>query len=357
MSEVKLSVSMDVSQAEAAAAALPDSIDRKLRSKKRGDFTQGYTDISAKGTKFIDPKDAMARTANDLKMAQEAEKKKQQAVNETSSDSKKWLKDFGAELGGTLMRTVAPAAIAMKAIEIGWGNVIEKVQSIWGAYEAKITAGVDPQQVRALELYANVGTANNDQVRAMAIRAQAVANANAAGGQGANTKGFEYFEMTDYKRYREEGLPIGELLIAMTKRFKKEGGSEKYRMAAESILGEDWNTLKPLLALGARQKNAGDLMTRMEAPLTNMDQYMYAKKLKLEAMKMTPGEAMGGLGMSNLPQMLSNVTSLQAMGGGDVLSAISRGPQERMVTELEQINANTSKTAIKAGEPSPAVLR
>lgn len=340
MSEVKISVGMDVSQAEAAAAALPDSIDRKLRSKKRGDFTQGYTDISAKGTKFIDPKDAMGRTANDLKMAQEAEKKKQQAISETANDSKKWIKDFGSELGGTLMQSIGPAAIALKTIQLGWGYVFNRIALIYGNYESKITAGVDPKQVEAFQMFTGVGTTTNDQAAAMAARAQGVANANATGGPGANTKGFEYFGMTDYKRYREQGLPLAELLVAMTKKFKTEGGSPRFGMAAESIFGSDWPTMKGMFAKAATFKNkAGkddpyamyDYLSQGGAAAQSIN----AARLRTSAMKMSQKDLMGGI-EGGLPQMLEGVTSLQSMGGGDVLSALARGPQDLIVQNTER---------------------
>jgi len=360
MSEVKLSVSMDVSQAEAAAAALPDSIDRKLRSKKRGDFTQGYTDISAKGTKFIDPKDAMGRTANDLKMAQEAEKKKQQAIDETSTDSKKWIKDFGSNLEGVIMGSIGPAAIAIKAIEYGWGSVVDRVNLLYNNYQSKITAGVSPAEVEAFQMFTRVGTTTEEQAASMAARAQAVANANAAGGQGSNYKAFEYFGMTDYKRYREEGLPLAELVLEMTKRFKKEGGSAQYEMAAKGILGDDWHTMRGMLAQAARfEKHPSQIYDSMSEGSLNQ-QKARAQIFHWQAMTMSQKDLMGGVG-GGLPQLLNGVTSLQAMGGGDVLSALARGPQDRTAIATESsANSLLKLVAVedaKLGQKSPAYLR
>lgn len=359
--ELKLKLSFDTSEAEAAAEALPDAIDRANRKGKkkpweRQDDPRGSAADYKKMAGMADEaeRQEQARRAREQKEEEDAYKKRlkwnskileeQQKAANQAANAKEWTEEFGRALENVLLRSIGPAAIAAKAIEVGWGNVIGMVKNIYMAGETKLSAGIDPKQLLLFQRVANVGTANNDQVTAMYTKAQANVNALATGAPGGNAYGFQYFGMTDYQRYRKEGLPVAELIMQMGKKYGKEGGTAAYGEAAKSIFGEDWHTIKALLALEARSKRSGDVMTYIEAGGSVAGQYARALYMNQQARALTPGELMGGTnGRPN--QILSNVTSLQAMGGGDVLSAIARGPQDRIADNTERTATAVEKMA------------
>jgi hypothetical protein len=306
------------------------------------------------GRKEKEEKQANAAYLKRLKWNSKLLEEQQKAGEDAKAGN--WTENFGKALEGTLMRSLGPVALAAKAIDISWSYVTNKISAIYSNYESKITAGVDPAQVRAMQLFTKVGTTTEEQAAAMAARAQGNVNALATGGAGGNAYGFQYFGMTDFKRYREEGLPIAELLLSMTKRFKKEGGSEDYRQAAESIFGSDWVTMKGMLAYANRQdifgKSPSAMYEYLEAPPNSLAQDARAAEYRLQAMRMSQKDLMGGVSGMGPSQMLTNVTSLQAMGGGDILSAISRGPQDQIVdntartaTAVEQLAGRNGSTA------------
>jgi hypothetical protein len=303
------------------------------------------------------------REAERAAKAEERRREKAEKEAEKAASADDWKKQFSQGLTDTLMRSIAPAALAAKAIEISWGYVIGKISTIIGNYESKITAGVDPKQVRAFQLFTGVGTTTTEQASSMAAKAQGNVNALATGTPGGNAYGFQYFGMTDFKRYREEGLPIAELLIEMTKRFKKEGGDPEYRMAAESIFGSDWETMKGMLAYANREdifgKDPAAMYQRLEDPPTSLLQDARAHAYRVQSFDMSQKDLMGGVSGKGPNQMLSNVTSLQAMGGGDILSAIARGPQDKIADNtaaalplLQQIAGQGN-----AANPQPAILK
>jgi hypothetical protein len=279
-----------------------------------------------------------------------------------------WTENFGKALEETLMSTIAPAAIAAKAIELGWGTVIDRIKFLYSIGEAKLESGIQFTSTRGLEMFGKAGTLESEDAIAMARKAQTQANALATGGSGADAYGFQYFGMTDYQKYRQEGVDMVELIIAMAKKYKSEGGSEAYRQAAESVVGPDWRKLSGLLYMQANPEKAkealkgfapgtwkGTAMDSIEQAGGYLQQKAVAKSLMFGAMQARQGELMGGISGSP-SQMLSNVTSLQAMGGGDILSAIARGPQDQIVdntartaTAVEQManrNGSTAQPAI-----------
>ncbi len=335
MSEVKLSVSMDVSQAEAAAAALPDSIDRKLRSKKRGDFTQGYTDISAKGTKFIDPKDAMSRTANDLKMAQEAERKKQQSINETTSSADEWLKKFGKELGKTLLGSLGLFAVGMKVVETVTQQIEDNYQKTKNFFTSRASSGVPGGQYFGAENIGAISSIDKDKMSEMVNTAFRASMESERNTNFQASRAFEYF---GYKgdESNPDKLNFRDLLTRMSRKYGESGSTQLYEEHAKALLGNNYEEIRKFIAL----KSAPTQLAALP------DSRAYDKELaysaaanynQYEFSQLSQREAMGG-GLGRTPQMLSGVTSLQAMGGGDVLSALARGPQDKIVD-------NTQRTA------------
>lgn len=286
---------------------------------------------------------------------------------EEAAKAAEWGTQFGKALESRLMGAIGPAAIAMKVIELGWGSVIERVKTLYAIGEAKLESGIQFSSTRGLIAFSQVGTATEEEAIAMAVQAQQQANKAASGGPGANTFGLQYFEMTDYQRYRAEGLDMIELIIAMSKKYKQEGGSPQFQAAAENVLGSNWTKLSALLYMQSNPDKArqalwgyspgtwkGGAMESIEgAGPFSFQQSAVAKTLKFAAMTAKQGELMGGL--SGQPkQLLSAVTSLQAMGGGDILSAIARGPQDRIATATEQTAQNTAVLAGQMKFPSGA---
>lgn len=371
---VQITFRGDISDVVKKAQQIPGEVDRATR-KGRKSWEGGGTEP---GTR--DQYRKMAGMGAEIERQDEARKKKEQdqankdylrrlkwnsriqedqdraAQKEADRAAKAsdWAEQFGKALESRLMGAIGPAAMAMKVIELGWGHVINQVKTLLNIQETKLESGIETKSTRGLQIFSGVGTATDAEVTAMASRAQANVNAIATGGPGANAYGLSYFGMTDFKRYREEGLNMVELIGAMAKTYKQAGGTPQYAAAAESILGSDWIKLRGLIAAEAHKEKLpsflfGGQKTVMEAIESKkggeMAQRALADAFQKNVMaRLTPGELMGGT-MGGPAQLLSNVTSLQAMGGGDILSAIARGPQERIAAATEATAANTAKMA------------
>lgn len=287
---------------------------------------------------------------------------------EEAAKAAEWGNQFGKALESRLIGAFGPAAIAMKVIELGWGSVVDGIKDIYMTRGLKVSSGIDPMNARAAEVFSGLGTASDAEAISALKNAQEQVQAIAAGSPNANATGFNYFGFNkdDILRMRKEGVNFGELNIAMAKRFKEEGGSERFRAAAASIYGENWRSLGVIQAEAYADrigfKKPGDVQTDIEGFVGKGNQRMRAWQLQQRMIDtLTPGELMGGLG-GGTKQALANVTSLQAMGGGDILSAIARGPQERTATAAENIDRNMARvadslTGAQAKQPTqPAII-
>lgn len=390
---VQITFRGDISDVVKKAQQIPGEVDRATRRGKRsweGGPEAGTRDQYRKMAGMGDEaeKQDAARKKREQDQAnrdylkrlkwnsriQEDQDRAAQKEAERASKAADWGAQFGKALENRLMSAIGPAAIAMKAIELGWGTVIDNIQSYFFTRGLKISSGTDPMSARAAEVFSGLGTATDDEAIAMLRNAQAQANAVAAGAQNANAYGFQYFGFgkEDIMRMRQEGINFSELTVAMAKKYKQFGGTNEFDVAASSIFGKNWRDLGVIQAeayadrLGIRGiKKPGDVQSDIEGIGPNKS----SQRIRASVIKqilidnLTPGELMGGLG-GGTKQMLSNVTSLQAMGGGDILSAIARGPQERIATATEQTAHNTS---IMAGQikvptggwfpPAPTTLR
>jgi len=359
------------------AAAESISAQEKKQAKEDSQTEAWHrSELSRKLGDIREQKDAEERAAKEEEARRERERKQanadylrrlkwnsrlqedQDKAAHQSAKAAEWMSQFGKSLEGMLMSSIGPAALAAKAIQVGWGTVISNVEDVFMTRGLKISAGISPESARAAEVFSGLGTASDSEAVGMLQNAQAQVNKIVAGGSGANSMGFGYFGLTDYERYRKEGLNIAEVTTAMAKKFKEEGGSEQYNAAATSIFGANWRSLGIIQAeayadkIGkssykfAHIRKPGDVMSDIESigPDKTLQRIRAAQLKQAMIDALTPGELMGGLG-GGPRQILNNVTSLQAMGGGDILSAIARGPQERTATAAEQTAKNTADMA------------
>lgn len=380
---VQITFRGDISDVVKKAQQIPGEVDRATRKGRRsweGGPESGSRDQYRKMSGMADEAEQQdaARKKREQDQAnkdylkrlkwnsriQEDQDRAAQKEADRAAKAADWVNVFGKALESRLMGAIGPAAVAMKAIELGWGSVIDRIKTMYSIGEAKLESGIQFTSTRGLEMFGKAGTLESEDAISFAKNAQSRVNAIAASGSGANAYGFQYFGMTDFQRYRQEGVDMIELIIAMAKRYKAEGGTEAYRTAAENVLGSDWRKISALLYMQANPDKAkqalvgyapgtwkGSAMDTIEQAGGYLQQSAIAKTFKFAAMQAMQGELMGGMkGTPN--QMLSSVTSLQAMGGGDILSAIARGPQDRIAVATEQTAQNTSVLAGQVKVPS-----
>lgn len=427
--ELKLKLSFDTSAAEAAAEALPDAIDRANRkSRKFGDFTQGYTEVTDGRLRTVSTKTAMERTAyeqreadarqkaaeeqaaaatkadeaankwwdqgvergrkqaeeeerqteawnkrelarklkeiKDIRQAEERAARQKQAEIDKAAKAKDWTDEFGKRLASSLFGAITPIAAMIAVLRAGWNAIQEQARTTETVRGTQERTGMSARDTRMARILADNLTSGmtEEQGQQMGEDAYAKMREYALGLSSEGQRGFQSFGF-DREKFLKGEQGYVDLLANMSDAYLKYGNSAKFAVEAESIFGKNWTALRPILASG-RKVITTDPLGGSVTPSDLMNpEGLNTINLQRLAHGLSPISSMmgGGAPSSPLPQILSNVTSLQAMGGGDVLSAIARGPQDRIADNTERSAATLEEMyqwwTSNNDNKSPAYLR
>lgn len=228
----------------------------------------------------------------------------------------------------------------------------EQAQVTEGVRGTQERTGMPARDVRVMRLLAENLTSGLSEEEAQGMAEQAygkMRDFSLGLPTGAAARGFQAFGF-DRDKFMSGQQGVIDILANMSDAYKEYGNSAKFAVEAESIFGKNWTSLRPILASGRRV-----IMSDPTLSSVTPTDLMNPKALNtINAQRMAHGlppisSMMGGGAPAQLSQSLSSVTSLQSMGGGDVLSAIARGPQERIASATEETAKNTSALANKFG--------
>lgn len=307
----------------------------------------------------------LALKLNDIKKQREAEEraaKQKQAEIDKAAKAKDWTDEFGKRLASSLFGAITPIAAMIAVLRAGWNAIQEQARTTETVRGTQERTGMSARDTRMARILADNLTSGmtEEQGQQMGEDAYAKMREYALGLSSEGQRGFQSFGF-DREKFLKGEQGYVDLLANMSDAYLEYGNSAKFAVEAESIFGKNWTALRPILASGRRVITT-DPMGGSVTPSDLMNpEGLNTINAQRIAHGLPPISSMmgGGAPTSPLPQLLSNVTSLQAMGGGDVLSAIARGPQDRIADNTERTANAVEKMANPPAnaQPIPTVLK
>jgi hypothetical protein len=382
--ELKIKVGVDVSDAEKAAQALPDAFE-KISIRQSRDFQMPSGGVIDLGRQQAILPQSTSETSSGSKSSneeREAEKirkqeqkhsdemlrlkfaeynKKKRLAEQESKDAEDWANTFTKQLTNGFLQTLAPLALFGKGVSI-LADLITKGATTQAAVTASVSVGgFNSSEVKMARVLAgNLGsTMTRDEGQQFMEEAMTKARNYAKGVSVEGALGLEAFGMG--RSQREEVLSgtasYIEMLARMSDEYERTGNTAQYAFKMQSIFGDKWEKLRPQLAAGRRVLTTDLLGSTMKSIGD-----IFNDKVNVESQRFLHGQGaiknwMGGSEGGGL-QTFAMASSLQAMGGGDVLSAINRGPMEEVASNtertagaVESINNKMEKQAVDTRSP------
>jgi hypothetical protein len=392
--ELKIKVGIDVSDAEKAAQALPAAFD-KIDQQNRRDFqrtTGGAINPASLGGGATFPtqtatanqnqqqtagereaeriKNAEKKQADEifkLKMAEYAKKKKLE--EQAARDAQEWSNTFVKGLTGGILTSLAPIALFAKGMSMFTDWIGKSVDAGKEINQTAGESGLRAGQIRlARGLQESVGGKEEEGQQLMESMMNKLRNFQ-MGLSGEGAEGFTAFGLGKSAKNRQRVLSgnvdYNEIQARMSDEFKKRGNDPAFAIQMASMYGEQWKKLIPVFNAG-RDVITSDPMNLKGSTISDL----FSARNKVNRQRFIKGQEpvsqedwMGGSqggGMNSF----AIASSLQAMGGGDVLSAISRGPVEKIADNTargadatERLNKSLYDYNIEmANKNAPAVL-
>lgn len=284
------------------------------------------------------------------KAEDKAAKQKQKELDRQASDAEGWGSKF---MSSIFQGMGMGAGFGIARMLGGWiGGVLSIVS---GSFKDSFNRGREGATSEAFYgtnandmfqsylLLKNLSGLSEEESNAMSERVASMAQDILAGG-GEGKAALQYFGITDFEKIRKEGFSMMDLYAGMADRYKTSGGTRQYQDFAKELFGADWKKLRPVVGAGREVVEAGTAVT-LEGGPRNIDPFspgLRAANLRRAMVGLPPlssleGGREGGIGMP----MITPVTSIQAMGGGDVLSAVNKGPMDAVAKATEETAANT----------------
>lgn len=262
-----------------------------------------------------------------------------------------WEKSFTNKIIGGLSTTKVALGAAFSFLMMGYQTF--KQAFIRGSAYSTSTSAYGTQATDAFNAYIvmkNLSKLEESQVRSSADKVASMAQDIATGVTGEGAAAFQYFGMdrAALQKANAEGFKFTELLANMSDMYKKSGETPQFQQFARELLGDDWKQYRTAFAAGREVIQSSPITTEagpVRGPLAPGIMQVNAQRLLqgLPPISDLRGGSAAGAGMPAMPF----ATSLQAMGGGDILSAINRGPMDNLVSAAEETASNTR---ILAGE-------
>jgi hypothetical protein len=274
-------------------------------------------------------------------MAEYAKKKKLE--EQAAKDAQDWSNNFAKSLTGGLISSLAPLALFYK----GMSAITDWVGRSWEAgmsvNKGVSMTGMTAEEVKMSRGIASIGnTMTRDESQALMEEVMSKARNYAKGISSEGSLGLERFGMG---RSAREDVLSGkasyiEMLAKASDAYKEYGRDAQFANEATEAFGANWGRLIPIFNAGREviKKDIIGASTGVSVSDMFSDENEVNLQRKLHGLPpIEKGKWMGGTkggGVSSFAMP----SSLQAMGGGDVLSAINRGP-------MDKVEDNTSRTA------------
>jgi hypothetical protein len=257
-----------------------------------------------------------------------------------------WEKSFTKKILGGLTATDSAAGVFMTLLKGGYSSFSQAFNR--GSSYSTSTAAYSTEAQDAFEAYIvmkNLSDLKEEEVKSKADRAASMAQDIATGVTGTGAQAFQYFGMdrAALQKANSEGFKFTELLANMSDRYKTSGETPQFQQFARELLGDDWKKYRTALAAGRAVVTSGVPVTLESTPVRGP---LAPGLVNVNVQRLLQGEAPlsdlrggggGGMGQPSMPF----ATSLQAMGGGDILSAVNRGPMDNLVSAAEETAQNT----------------
>lgn len=376
--DVKIKLGIDVSDAEKAAQTLPDAFAR-IQGKENKDFARpsgGVIDLNRLNADAVliteihettgeQKLTAEQKQAEKIRKQEQKESdemlrrkyaeyaKKKKLEEQTAKDADEWIEEFTDKLTGGLITTLAPLALFGKGISM-FTDWIEKGSLRQSQVNAAVSVGgFSPKEVKMARMLAyNLGSSmTEDEGQQFMEEVMTKARNYARGISDEGALGLEAFGMG--KAQREEVLSgqasYIEMLGRMADEYERTGNTAQYAMKMQSLFGDKWEKLRPQLAAGSRVLGI-DIAGKSSTSLGDI----FDDQFGINTQRFLHGQGsvknwMGGSKGGGL-QSFAMASSLQSMGGGDVLSAVNRGPMEKVAESTERTAVNTERMSSSMDE-------
>ncbi len=293
---------------------------------------------------------------NQRKAEEKAAKEREKAA-EDAANAKDWQDVFIGRVSSGLMSGVLV------------GGVLSIIKGIMGGFKDSVASGLARGQVggasaaaygtqakdmfQSYLLLKNVSDMSEEESNKITERLASMAQDISTGVSGQGNVAFRYFGI-DPMKYKDQDFLFGEVLANMSDKYAKSGQTAQFQQMMTELLGDDWKKLRPALAAGRRVIETGTAITLESGPASTPTT---AGLSAVNTRRLMVGQGPlsnirgGNVGASGMPSM-PFATSLQAMGGGDVLSAINRGPMDSIVKATEETAENTRVMSTKDAKMS-----
>lgn len=311
----EVTLKADISDIEKKAAQIPDIVDREARkgkSKKFGDFTQGYTEVTEGKLKTVSTKTAMERTGYEQREQIDARKKQEREQKDRNDDyvkrvkfntgvqalkdkqaqkeldqenarkkkaeeeqkrsderdarerrkymekmanAKDWSDQFVDIIGKGLLRTVGPWAVAIKAFQYAVEAAKEGLDRMRSTAAVTNVYGTDPQKLFNLQTAARKVGSDPEEITGIVTGLQ---QRMARGALGLDPEGVKAISIL-----RTLGMDISNEKVAagavdaadavsfLADKYGDLTKSQEGAMWASQIFGEEYVKLIPLMREGS----------------------------------------------------------------------------------------------------------
>lgn len=303
----------------------------------------------------------LRRKLKDLEAQKKAEEKaaKDKAkAAEQASGAKDWEAIFVGRIGSGLVNSLVIGVLvgALKFAITGLKDSI--VQAVGrGQVGGASSAAYGTQAKDIFQTYLllrELSDMKEEEVINMTEKVASMGQDIATGVSGKGAAAFKFFGI-DPMKYKDQPFEMRELLANMSDKYKQSGETAQFQYMMKEFFGDDWKKLRPALAAGRRVIEAGTTVTLEAGPAEHFTTAgLNAVNIRRRQLGLPPlsdlkgGGGVPGAGMPSMPF----ATSLQQMGGGDVLSAINRGPMDTLVKASEETAENTRIMSTKDAKTS-----
>lgn len=363
MSDARVTIGLDASEALAAAKELPGALERNARKDNAG-MGPSLQPVRIPGTTqyewLSDQQIAVRKWRERQQKDEQAATKERQAAEKKAAEGAKgtlesWAKEFGSTIDSQLVSSFSAASLAVKGLGMAADLAQRAMQWVYESWRSSVSYGFTTRE-RIESAAIGGGLMSSDVSEAAARMNQAMINAvrlrDPASSRAMKQLGYSEEE------FRAGKVDPNEALIRLAGKYKEMKGGQDFDLLAKNLGLSNWEDLIPILQSSEGSlkgmQSAGKAFSFLLSGYTGVgmqDQInaMLGKDKEMPLM---------GKG-SQLPQLLQGVTSLQAMGGGDILSAIARGPQDQIVDNTARTADAVEKMAngTASPQPTPAVLK
>lgn len=334
-----------IQQDKDEAAAKDEESQRKAAEKKQKE------DEKARKKEEKDTEDWHRRN---LRLKLKELDKEAKEKDKAASKAGEWEEKFTDKLTGGLFKATTYANLFLGALSTIGGWFKDMVFSGFerGQRGGASEAAYGTQATDMFETYItlkNLSDMTEEESNKITENLASMAQDIATGVSGRGATAFRYFGLSDFKKVEQEGFQMREFLGMVSDKYQREGQTPQFQQFARELFGEDWKKLRPAMAAG-RDVLTSEVITLGSSPaktpftagLNNVNTQRVLLGLPpLENLR--GGGGAGGFGMP----MMTPVTSIQSMGGGDVFSAVNRGPMDTIAKATEETAVNTRALADK----------